>query len=246
MHEPPADDFPIMNAPDLSENAPLYVIGDIHGRLDLLDRLIEAIYRDAGARGPETLTVTVGDYVDRGPDSRGVIRRLMGNPFPGRYVALKGNHEAMMMSFLADPRAGELWWLNSAVGTLRSFGVVASSDEEDFVGVAEAFRAALSPEETRFLTSLRLSLSVGRYFICHAGVRPGVPLDQQSEHDLLWIRREFLDSEVDFGKIVVHGHTPVPEPEVKPNRIDVDTGAVFSGRLTCAVLENGGPRFLTA
>jgi serine/threonine protein phosphatase 1 len=235
-----------MNAPAHSENKPLYVIGDIHGRLDLLDRLIEAIYRDAGERGTESLTVTVGDYIDRGPDSRGVIDRLMANPFPGRYVALKGNHEAMMEDFLADPGLGDIWMQNGGLETLRSFGVRMSWGGDNFVRAAERLRATLTLEENRFLASLRLSFSEGRYFICHAGVRPGVPLDQQSQEDLLWIRYEFLNSEMDFGKIVVHGHTPSPEPEVRPNRINVDTGAFASGRLTCVVLEGGGYRFLTA
>ncbi len=246
LHEPPRADFPTMNAPDRSENAPLYVIGDIHGRLDLLDRLIEAIYRDAGGRGTDSLTVTVGDYIDRGPDSRGVIDRLMANPFPGDYVALKGNHESVMESFLADPSRGGHWMQIGGLETLRSFGVRKSWGRNNFVRTAEQLRAALTPEETRFLASLRLSFSIGRYFICHAGVRPGVPLDQQSEHDLLWIRDEFLNSGMDFGKIVVHGHTPSREPEVRVNRINVDTGAVFSGRLTCVALENGRHRFLTA
>lgn len=237
-----------MDAPDCSEDAPLYVIGDIHGRLDLLDRLIEAIRRDAGDRGAESLTVTVGDYIDRGPDSRGVIDRLMANPFPGRYVALMGNHEAIMRDFLDNPSVGELWARNGGLETLRSFGVpVATSwGWPDFVRAAADLRAALTPDETRFLASLRLSFSVGRYFVCHAGVRPGVPLDRQREEDLIWIRGEFLNSDMDFGKIVVHGHTPAPEPEVRTNRINVDTGAVFSGRLTCVVLEDGRHRFLTA
>ena len=248
MHEPPQADFPIMNAPDRSENAPLYVIGDIHGRLDLLDRLIAAIRRDAGARGPDSLTVTVGDYIDRGPDSCGVIERLMGNPFPGRYVALKGNHEAVFESFLADPQVGSHWQRLGGLETLRSFGVSVpqSWGRQNFTRAAEQLRAALTPGETRFLASLRTSVSVGRYFICHAGVRPGVPLERQSEEDLLWIREEFLTSNADFGKIIVHGHTPVPEPEVRANRINVDTGAFIRGCLTCVVLEDGGHRFLTA
>ena len=245
LHEPLRNGSPTMTISDPSKDAPLYVIGDIHGRLDLLDPLIAAIARDAGDRGASSLTVTVGDMVDRGPDSCGVIRRLMGNPFPGRYVALKGNHEALMQDFLAGPQAGALWWANGALETLRSFGVTTSPDEENFARVAEAFHAALSPDEARFLNALRLSYSVGRYFICHAGVRPGVPLDRQSERDLLWIRRDFLDSDADFGKIVVHGHTPVVEPDVKPNRINVDTGAIVRSRLTCVVLEGGEPRFLT-
>jgi Calcineurin-like phosphoesterase len=246
LHQPPETDASIMSAPDHSENRPLYVIGDIHGRLDLLDRMVEAVDRDAGGRGAGSLTVTVGDIIDRGPDSRGVIRRLMSKPFPGRHVALKGNHEAMMIRFLADPKVGSLWALNGGLETLRSFGVPVSWDRPDFVRAAEALRAALTADETRFLSSLRLSLSVGRYFICHAGVRPGVPLERQSEEDLLWIRDEFLNSDMNFGKIIVHGHTPVPEPEVRRNRINVDTGAFATGRLTCVVLEDGEPRFLTA
>ncbi len=238
--------MPAMDVVDLSANAPLYVIGDIHGRLDLLDQLTEVIYRDAGQAGTESLTVTVGDYIDRGPDSRGVIGRLMTNPFPGRYVALKGNHEGIMQRFLADPFVGSHWRNLGGLETLRSFGVPVSRRIQDFARASEALHTTLTLEEKRFLASLRPALSVGGYFICHAGVRPGVPLERQSEEDLLWIRGEFLDSSVDFGKIVVHGHTPVPEPEVKANRINVDTGAFASGRLTCAVLEKGGHRFLTA
>jgi serine/threonine protein phosphatase 1 len=97
----------------------------------------------------------------------------------------------------------------------------------------------------QFLASLKTSLTVGRYFLCHAGVRPGIPLEQQSETDLLWIRDDFLSSRMDFGKIVIHGHTPVREPEILPNRINIDTGAFATGRLTCAVLDSGKPRFIT-
>jgi serine/threonine protein phosphatase 1 len=154
----------------------------------------------------------------------------------------------MMASFLADPQIGELWSMNGGLETLRSFGIPVETSwgHPNFARAAQALRAALTPDETQFLASLRLSLTVGRYFICHAGVRPGIPLDRQSEEDLFWIRDAFLDSDMDFGKIVVHGHTPVREPEVKSNRINVDTGAVFSGRLTCVVLDGGGYRFLTA
>ncbi len=237
-----------MNIPDADENAPLYVIGDIHGRLDLLEPLIAAIHRDAGARGADSLTVTVGDYVDRGPQSRAVIDRLLANPFPGRYVALKGNHEAAMMAFLDDPGSGGIWWRNGAPPTLRSFGVPVSDSWQpsEAAPAAEALRAALTPEEIQFLTSLRPAFTVGRYFICHAGVRPGVPLEHQRERDLLWIREEFLHSGADFGKIVVHGHTPVREPEVRANRINVDTGVILYRRLTCVVLDEGGHRFLTS
>jgi Calcineurin-like phosphoesterase len=232
---------------DLSEEPRLYVIGDIHGRLDLLDRLIAVIRDDAGARGADSLTVTVGDYIDRGPDPRGVVERLMGNPFPGRYVALKGNHEALLLNFLVDPSVGRHWRHLGGLETLRSFGVSVSMSwgRQNFVHAAEDLRAVLTPAHMIFFRSLQPSLTVGRYLICHAGVRPGIPLEQQSEDDLLWIRDTFLASTADFGKIVVHGHTPTPQPEVKPNRINVDTGAFLNGRLTCAVLENGQVRFLS-
>jgi len=110
---------------------------------------------------------------------------------------------------------------------------------------AKQLGTALSPEHTKFLASLKTSLTVGRYFLCHAGVRPGVPLERQSEEDLLWIRDEFLNSKMDFGKIVVHGHTPTDEPEVLPNRINIDTGAFATGRLTCVVLQGKSHRFIT-
>ncbi len=232
----------------LNGNRRLYVIGDIHGRLDLLDRMIAAIALDAGEAGAKSLTVTLGDYVDRGPKSRGVIERLARNPFPGDYVALKGNHEALLEAFLADPRTGEHWQRLGGVQTLQSFGVRLSPliGGRGFEQAAQDLRAALTPEHLKFLSSLKMSLTVGRYFLCHAGVRPGVPLDRQSDEDLMWIRGEFLDSDADFGKVVVHGHTPAVEPQVRTNRINIDTGAFVSGKLTCVVLEGESYRFISA
>jgi serine/threonine protein phosphatase 1 len=216
--------------------------------LDLLDRLIAAIDLDAGEHGGDCLTVTLGDYIDRGPNSRGVLDRLVENPFPGSYVALKGNHEALLDEFLKDPKVGTHWQHLGGLQTLQSFGVRVASltGGRNFDEAAMRLRAALSPEQTNFLASLKMSLTAGRYFLCHAGVRPGVPLDRQSDEDLLWIRDEFLDSDADFGKVVVHGHTPVVEPQVRPNRINIDTGAFATGRLTCIVLEGDRHRFITA
>lgn len=224
----------------------LYVIGDVHGRLDLLDRVIAAIERDVAAHGGQALTVTLGDYIDRGPHSRGVIERLARDPFPTPYVALKGNHETLLFSFLVDPASGQHWRKLGGLETLVSFDVPVQQMMlgRNFDEAAAQLDAALTPQHLDFLNSLSLSLTVGRYFLCHAGVRPGVRLDQQTEDDLLWIRHEFLDSEADFGKIVVHGHTPVAEPDVRRNRINVDTGAFATGRLTCLVLEGGRHRFL--
>ena len=229
-----------------NEDARLYVIGDIHGRLDLLDRVIEAIHRDVEAHGSGALTVTLGDYIDRGPASRSVLDRLIGNPFPTRLIALKGNHEALLERLLANPTLGEHWRNFGGAETLHSYGVPAGTlmAGKDYTAAADRLRAALPMEHFAFLQSLKTSFSHGKYFLCHAGVRPGAPLESQKEEDLLWIRDEFLNSKMDFGKIIVHGHTPRPEPEVLPNRINIDTGAFATGRLTCVVLEQDRHRFL--
>jgi serine/threonine protein phosphatase 1 len=229
-----------------NEKARLYVIGDIHGRLDLLDQLIDAIKRDVDEYGNDCLTVTLGDYIDRGPNSRGVIERLLTNPFSGPYVALKGNHEVLLESFLADPAVGEHWRRLGGLETLHSYGVPVSGlmVGKAYEEAADRLRAAIPAEHMSFLRSLKTSHSNDKYFLCHAGVRPGVPLERQSDEDLLWIRGEFLNSKMDFGKIVVHGHTPAKAPEVLPNRINIDTGAFATGHLTCVVLDKSGHRFL--
>jgi serine/threonine protein phosphatase 1 len=235
------DDTKISN-----ENTRLYVIGDIHGRLDLLDGVIAAIERDVEQHGCDALTVTLGDYIDRGPASRGVLDRLAANPFPTPHVALKGNHEELFEAFLIDPEVAAHWRRLGGLETLRSYGVPVSGVMvgKNYQEAAGRLRAALPAAHARFLQSLKTSLSHGKYFLCHAGVRPGVPLERQDERDLLWIRDEFLNSRMDFGKIIVHGHTPVVAPEVLPNRINIDTGAFATGRLTCVALDDGGYRFL--
>jgi serine/threonine protein phosphatase 1 len=226
----------------------LYVIGDIHGRSDLLDRLTAEIVRDLDVHPvASALTVTLGDYIDRGADSRGVLDRLIRNPFPTALVSLKGNHESLMAAFLDDPTVASHWRRLGGLETLHSYGVpvAALMMGRDYPQAAAGLRAAVPPSHLAFLGSLRTSMTVGKYFLCHAGVRPGVPLERQAEEDLLWIRDEFLSSRADFGKIVVHGHTPAESPEVLPNRINVDTGAFMTGRLTCAVLEQARVRFLS-
>ena len=231
---------------NFEQAARIYAIGDIHGRLDLLERAIAAIRRDSQTTQGTAITVTVGDYVDRGARSREVIECLQGNPFGMPYVALRGNHESLFESFMSDPPTGEHWRRLGGLETLASFGVPV---RDMMIGrgydeAAKQLAAVMTAEQRGFLASLRNSFMCGRYFFCHAGVRPGVPLDRQSEHDLLWIRDEFLKSPADFGKIVIHGHTPVAEPEVRPNRINIDTGAFATGRLTCVVLEGPSHRFL--
>jgi serine/threonine protein phosphatase 1 len=229
-----------------SQNTRLYAIGDIHGRLDLLERVIAAIERDVKTHGSNALTVTLGDYIDRGPKSRDVIDRLLANPFPTSHIALKGNHEELLESFLVRPEVGEHWRRLGGLETLHSYGVPVAElmVRKNYDEAAEQLRAAMPAEHVHFLRSLKTSHSHGKYFLCHAGVRPGVPLDRQSDEDLLWIRDEFLSSTVNFGKIVVHGHTPAEAPEVRPNRINIDTGAFATGRLTCVVLDESGHRFI--
>jgi len=222
----------------------VYAVGDIHGcatRLEDLHRLIAA---DLAARPvAEPLLLHVGDYVDRGPDSRAVIARLAaGPPIPGLpTVNLTGNHEQMMLKTLAslDPDDIENWLANGGEETLRSWELNPFDDPE-------AWPAAIAPAHTAFMRDMPLMHRAGGYLFVHAGVRPGVKLDRQSREDLLWIRDPFLSHDGDLGLVVVHGHTPVSAPLVRRNRIDIDTGAYLGGDLTCAVLEGDRIGFLMA
>ena len=235
--------------PTVPDGEVVYAIGDIHGRTDLLSALLALIERDAARGDPSKKTlVFLGDYVDRGPDSRGVIEMLSAGPlggFDAHY--LKGNHEQFLLDFLNDPDCLHAWCRNGGKPTLTSYGV--DIDRLERIGAPpeawrEAFAAALPPAHLRFLESLELTCVIGDYVFVHAGLRPGVPLAEQVADDLLWIRHEFLDAEEPFGKIVVHGHTPERKPVVRTNRIGIDTGAVFSGCLTALRLANGTRDFL--
>jgi serine/threonine protein phosphatase 1 len=225
----------------------LYVIGDIHGRADLLDNIVDKIQRDIDEHErSDCITVTLGDYVDRGPDSKGVLDRLVRNPFPTRYIGLKGNHELMLESFMRDPSVGERWRRLGGLETLYSYGVSVADlmRGKGFESAARALKAVVPLKHVEFLSSLSPYFSIGDYFLCHAGVRPGVPLEDQKVEDLLWIRDEFLNSTMDFGKFVIHGHSPREWPEVRPNRVNIDTGAFATGRLTCLVVDGDHGRFL--
>ena len=208
-------------APSCTSSRPLEQVA--HGCSDLLDRMAAAISADLAANPvEECLTVTLGDYIDRGPDLRGVIERLTKNPFPTKFIALKGNHELMFETFLRNASIGSQWRKFGGLETLVSYGVPVGSVMlgNDYKQAAEALKAAVPQAHLEFISRLRTSLSVGQYFLCHAGIRPGVPLERQSAEDLLWIRAFFLDSRADFGKTVVHGHTPAEKPEAarEPNQ----------------------------
>ena len=227
----------------------IYAIGDVHGMDRLLAETHAKIAADLAARpSPDHRIVHVGDYVDRGPDSAGVIERLAGlQARDPRVVCLLGNHDELMRAFLADPeRGGADWLTNGARATLRSYGIDATGalTAAEFRRLGDQLTAALPDHHRAFLDGLRLSARAGDFFFCHAGIRPGVPLDEQTPEDLIWIREPFLTSRRDHGVVVVHGHTPVRAPEVRPNRIDVDTGAVYGGVLTVLALEEAQYRFL--
>lgn len=224
----------------------LYAIGDVHGCNGLLATVHAKIVEDMRANTPADYRIIhVGDYVDRGPDSAGVIDRLLklnrDNP---KIVCLKGNHEAMMMEFLDDPSA-KGFLSNGGLETTRSYGVrLRFPSSLDPTAVRAEFARLIPREHLDFVDRLKLSVRLGDYFFCHAGVRPQVALNRQSEDDLLWIRYDFLDDRREHEAVVVHGHTPKEEPEVKGNRINIDTGAFATGRLTCLVLEGKTHRFL--
>jgi diadenosine tetraphosphatase ApaH/serine/threonine PP2A family protein phosphatase len=233
----------------VAEGELVYAIGDIHGRSDLLRGLLRAIEADAARHESSNKTlVFVGDYIDRGPDSCGVIEMLL-HDLPRGFSAcfLKGNHEALLLDFLDDANRLDPWRMNSGEETMASYGVDVQRLKESRAppeAWREAFAAKLPAAHLDFLRRLRLQASIGDYLFVHAGVRPGVPLDAQAETDLIWIRHEFLESTEPFGKVVVHGHTPTQAPVIRPNRIGIDTGAVLSGRLTALKLENGEQSFL--
>ncbi|MFQ5955692.1 MAG: metallophosphoesterase family protein [Kiloniellales bacterium] len=223
------------------DDSRVYAVGDIHGRLDLLMAVEDLILEDA-AKAPERRKVVVylGDYVDRGPESRGVIEHLREAPLTGfERVYLIGNHESMMLAFLEDLGAGPGWMWNGGDATLMSYGVAAPTawtDRNQLEAAQDGLERALPQSHREFLAALVLSHREGDYLFVHAGIRPGVALDKQDPNDLVWIREEFLDSSADHGVMVVHGHTIREQPVRRPNRIGIDTGAYFTGRLTCLIL----------
>ena len=194
--------------------------------------------------------VYLGDYVDRGPDSMGVIDLLLDSPLAEfESVHLIGNHERLMLDFLRDASVGPTWILNGGDRTLASYGVVAADQALWLPSAAlkplqTELRDRLPARHRGFLERLRLSHREGGYCFVHAGVRPGVALEAQDEDDLLWIREPFLSSAADFGAVIVHGHTIVPAPENLDNRVGIDTGAWYSNRLTALVLEGAARRWL--
>ncbi|MFO1128559.1 MAG: metallophosphoesterase family protein [Rhodospirillales bacterium] len=227
----------------------LYAVGDIHGRADLLEQIQRLIVDDAAtAHGLALQVVYLGDYVDRGLQGREVIEMLATAPLQGfTTICLRGNHDQQFLDFLKLRQGGNEWLQYGGDATVYSYGV-RIAEGVDHGGrldrMWQDLARAVPQRHVTFLEHLRFAYEIGDYIFVHAGVDPEKDLAMQTEADLLWIRDEFLDSDVDYGKIIVHGHSMSRDPDVRSNRIGIDTGACYSNRLTALVLEGRSRRFL--
>jgi len=233
--------------PRLPDGVRVYAVGDVHGRADLLEQLFARIDADLARRPVATeIEIFLGDYIDRGPKSAEVLSQLIQRGKTHRTICLKGNHEIYILEFLRNPAILKSWGQFGGLTTLLSYGLKPSLNpgEEERGQLAEELERALPQSHRQFLAAMPLSFTCGDFFFVHAGVRPGEALSRQRDEDLLWIREEFLFHEDAFEKIIVHGHTPVMEPEVRRNRINIDTGAYATSRLTCLKLEGDEISFI--
>lgn len=233
--------------PEVEPGRRVYCIGDVHGRVDLLRDLHAMIAADSGNYPGDRTLVYLGDLIDRGMWSREVIDLLLDEPVPGcEAVYLRGNHEQTLLDFLDYPERVASWLAWGGRETLASYGVALAPGlhSPDVVTVRDDLRACLPERHHRFFNEMAVHHVSGDYLFVHAGIRPGVPLQEQSDSDLLWIRRDFLESDADHGCVVVHGHSIREQVETRPNRIGIDTGAFHTGVLTCLVLEGADRRLL--
>jgi serine/threonine protein phosphatase 1 len=235
--------------PAIGPGKRIFAIGDIHGRLDLLDLLLARISAGMAAASPrDNILVFLGDYIDRGPAARGVIERLCGlkREASWKSIFLRGNHEHAILEFMDDPVSYGAWRSHGAAETLLSYGVMPPRFEnrQDFVRARDDFARKCPPHHLEFLSRLECSHIEDDYIFVHAGIRPGVAIADQAQEDLMWIREDFLTHRRPFEKFVVHGHTPSPAPVILSNRICVDTGAHATGRLTALVLEGEHRSFM--
>lgn len=226
----------------------IYAIGDIHGRDDLLKGIHDIIDSDRqrASGDKKSVEIYVGDYVDRGPNSREVVDRLIDRNKLHNCHFVRGNHEVLFMRYLDGSLPLSAWKKCGGIPTIVSYGItsVSTAGSQSESHIQTQFRAKIPKNHIEFLRSTIPYCVAGDLLFVHAGIRPGVPLERQSEDDLFWIRREFLSSTKDLGHIVVHGHSPVSEVEFKRNRINIDTGAFTSGKLTCLRLDQQGAQVL--
>lgn len=244
---PPMPSGRVARAPD---GLRLYAVGDVHGRLDLLLEMERLIAEDARTARSATRIVMLGDYIDRGPDSAGVVAHLAERRRIDGRITLRGNHETYPLEAIGDAEVMVRWLDFGGREALRSWGV-----EVDAIGeasilanapeIAAAIAERIPAEHMAFLRETALMHRAGDYLFVHAGVRPGLALDAQDPTDLLTIRKPFHGFDGDLGVVVVHGHTPGSEPVIRPNRVCIDTKAFASGRLTCLVMEGAERWFLS-
>jgi len=246
--------------PRAPDGVRLYAVGDVHGRLDLLERLFELIDADRAAHpGRRHAELLLGDLIDRGPDSRGVVEAALRRQASHGLVALRGNHDQFLLDALEKPASIALWTMFGGIEALASYGVkmdaafaVPGAEAAGAGAAAEGkalsrqLLAALPSEHRAFFEAMPLSARFGDLFCVHAGIRPGVAIEAQEPRDLMNIREPFQSDLRDHGVLVIHGHTPVEEPVIRANRIDIDTKAFASGRLTCLVYDGEDFDFLVA
>jgi serine/threonine protein phosphatase 1 len=220
----------------------IYAVGDVHGRMDLLLQLLSQIEQDDSLREPRRKRlIFLGDLIDRGPKSKEVVSLLsQAQRSAKRLLVLMGNHEAALLDTLdGDEDAQKMWLAHGGAATLDSFGINPPEEGESAASFADRMKQHLPPALVRWLRNLPLSMQSGSYFFCHAGVRPGVKLAHQRPEDLLWIRRDFLESDGDHGAVIVHGHSVCGDSvEITHNRINLDTGAYNSGILSAIGLQD--------
>jgi len=232
--------------PEVAPNERIYAVGDIHGRADLLAKLHQLIESDAQTYGQNKnkRIIYVGDYIDRGLESKAVIDILLSRPLAGfDHVFLKGNHEDMLLGCFEDAGIWPQWLSVGGGATVLSYGVQENPDSD--AEMRNELFERIPPSHFRFLENLQLTFRSGDYLFVHAGVRPQVPLEQQEPRDLMWIRGEFLRHKGSFGAVVVHGHSISLKPEFLPHRIGIDTGAYATNALSCVVLDGITRGFLS-
>jgi len=238
-------DYP---TPHLAAKQRIYCIGDIHGRYDLLKKIHTLILADAEDYADEITVVYLGDYIDRGSESKQVIDYLLSKPLPQfKSIFLRGNHEQVLLDFIAPYNPPSNQWFNfGGLSTLSSYNVRLKGipNIADLPAIQEDLRQQLPASHLDFFQASQTYYQQGDYYFVHAGVKPKLKLEKQIATDLLWIREEFLNSTDFHGKMIVYGHSITDKPDIQLNRIGIDTGAYYSNKLTCLVLENTQQRFL--
>jgi serine/threonine protein phosphatase 1 len=239
--------------PRIDDGLRVYAIGDVHGRYDLLSSLIKMIEDDNAQRAAaETRMVLLGDYIDRGPDSAKVCKLLYKMHGNGKFICLKGNHEDVMIKAMSgDEAALRLWYRIGGMDTMRSFKIdddlilKAIRKDDAKLQLRSALRSAISRKMLNWISALPTSHRIGDYLFTHAGIQPGIPLEDQNDSDLLWIRGPFLRSKAWHGAVVVHGHSEDDTVFQRANRIGIDTAAYRTGRLTAIGIEKADQWFLS-